>query len=330
MTAIWLLPHTRLLVFLVMLCTSAGCSGGVRRMMASSPDYELYRQTRVAPTLEQRLSAGWLYLTRYPEGDFRQEVQGWFKRVEADYFTYAYPSRVRLDRYLEALPDGPHAEQARARIQELARAEQAASRRERRALERARAVTARLESAEEARKRFIQSVKNWVARLTAIRTWGGRTHELDHELIHAYRVEQPVATCSSSHCSKQLTMSYAIPDSGKLSERVAVFEVILSLREGAVAQAELTGPDLFSRLAEAVQRTPVAPDDAQRRAEAIAVSRQLVAGVLEAKLPGSACEQQAVSPVVLERECDGVRVRAVAALHVGGEDRIVVEPAVRD
>lgn len=304
-----------------------GCAAQRERLLANSAEYERYRQTRVAPTLEGRLQAAWRYLKEYPEGEFRREVQGWFQPVEADYFLVARASRVRLREYLEALPDGPHAADARARIVELERGQGVEQRQEQRALQRVRRVTARLEAAESSRKAFLRAVADWVGWLANIRTWGGRTHELDHELIHAYRVEAPVAQCGATTCVKQLSFSYSIPEMRKLAERVAVFDVVLTLREGGVIRAELTGPDLFSRIGEAAQRAPVAAGDAQRRAEAIGATRQLLAGVLESSLAGPQCSKEAVSPVILARGCQGTSLRVIAALTDGGEDRVVVEAA---
>lgn len=304
----------------------SGCGVWGQRLLAPSPDYELYRQTEVAPTLEERLSAAWLYLKQYPSGAFRRDVHQWFREIEPQYFLQARASRARLRRYLEALPDGPHAAEARARVTELERAESAQARREEQALERARSVTDRLDAAEDARNAFMRAVADWVRWLTQIESWGLPTHELDHELIHAFRVVPPVATCGTTHCVKQVSMTYAIPAEGRLAERIAIFDVMLTLDAGAVVRAELSGPDLFSRVGEAAQRVPVAADDPQRRAEAIGAARQLVEGVLEERFPGAQCAGEAVAPVILERACHGVRVRLIASLDVGGEDRLVVEP----
>jgi hypothetical protein len=120
-------------------------------------------------------------------------------------------------------------------------------------------------------------------------------------------------------------MSYSIPDDGKTSERVAVFDVILTLVGDRVVRGELIGPDLFSRLGEAAQRLAVPAADGQRRAEAIGATEQLMAGVLEAHFPKTTCAGAPVSPVVLERVCAGVRVQVIAALEVGSEDRVVIE-----
>lgn len=301
------------------LALASGCGFDGRRVVASSPEYDLYRQTRVAPTLEGRLGFAWEYLERYPDGEFRADVRAWFRRAESDYFVYAGPSQRRLRRYLAVLPSGPHAADARLRLAELEQAALVAKQKEASVIERARAVSAELEQADVARKRFLELAADWVERLTEPRGF-------DAEFVHAFRIETPTASCDDQRCVKQFTMNYSIPEGGKLSERVAVFDVILTFDGAKVARGELIGPDLFSRLGEATQRLAVPAADGQRRAEAIGATEQLLAAVMEARFPRDICAGAPVSPVVLERSCRGVRVQVVAALEVGSEDRIVVEP----
>ena len=320
------------------LCLGTGCGFDGRRVVSSSAEYELYRQTRVAPTLEDRLGFAWEYLQRYPDGEFRSDVRTWFRRNEADYFVYAGPSQRRLRRFLAVLPNGPHAGQARARLAELEQAALVAQQKEASVLEHARAVGERLEQADTARKQFLDLAARWVRDLAtpgpgaaagAGAPAGPNASSgawLSSEFVQAFRVETPAAMCDEQRCVKQFTMPYAIPDSGKSAERVAVFDVILTFAGGAVVRGELMGPDLFSRLGEAAQRLPVPVDDGQRRAEAIGATEQLIAGVLEAQLPRATCAGAPVSPVVLERICRGVRVQVIAAMEVGSEDRVVIEP----
>ena len=306
-------------VLMLGLVLTPGCGFDGRRVVSSSPEYDLYRQTRVAPTLEGRLGSAWEYLERYPEGEFRADVRAWFQSAESDYFVHAGPSQRRLRRYLAVLPKGPHAADARLRLAELEQAALVAKQKEASVIERARAVSAELEQADVARKRFLDVAAEWVDRLTQPRGF-------DAEFVHAFRIETPAATCDDQRCMKQFTMNYSIPEAGRLSERVAVFDVILTFDGGKVARGELMGPDLFSRLGEAAQRLAVPADDGQRRAEAIGATEQLMAAVMEPRFPRESCTGAPVSPVVLERNCRGVRVQVVAALEVGSEDRIVIEP----
>jgi hypothetical protein len=226
---------------------------------------------------------------------------------------------LRLRRYLATLPGGPHADEARVRLAALTQARVSATQKEALVLTRARAVSRELERAEDARKQFIRVVSEWVSELAP-------TPAFDRSFMQAFKLEPPTATCDDQRCVKQFTLTYAIPDAGRSSERVAVFDVILTFVEGSVSRGELMGPDLFSRLGEATQRLAVPAGDGQRRAEAIGAAQQLIAGVLQPGFPSDSCGREAVSPVVLERECRGVRVQMVAALDMGGEDRVVFEP----
>jgi hypothetical protein len=113
-----------------------------------------------------------------------------------------------------------------------------------------------------------------------------------------------------------------------LSAREAVYDVGLRLdRDGGVRGAVITGPELFTRIGEAVRVAAVSTTDLVGRAEAIGQATQVLAFAVEPALPASRCAAEAVSPVVLHRVCDGVELRVISALDLSEEDRIVVEPA---
>jgi hypothetical protein len=164
-----------------------------------------------------------------------------------------------------------------------------------------------------------------VRRIAGIRSWGGRTSELDHEFIYAYRLSAPFARCAESTCSKVVTVTYAVPEGGTQSPREALYEVGLRLERGGVAAAWITGPELFTRLGEAVGVQAVASDFIGR-AEAIGQATSLVALAVEPLMPSARCSAESVSPVVLRRVCDGIELRVIAATELGEEDRVVVEP----
>jgi hypothetical protein len=161
-----------------------------------------------------------------------------------------------------------------------------------------------------------------------IRSLGKRTDQLPAAFIFPWRLEQPEAHCVERVCKKTLSITYAIPSRKKLEPRQAIFDVLLRLdRAGRVTRAEITGPGLFSRIGEAVQLGPVASDSPRARAEAIGRSVQVVSTAIARAMPSSHCARSAVSPVVLSRQCAGVRLEMIAAVDAGGEDRIVVQPA---
>lgn len=314
--------------FCVLLAASAalGCAGGLpKNLTAPAGDYDLYRRTRVGATLEERLAAAWRYLSDYPNGAYQKEVRGWFERVEPAYYSSARDSRLRLSRYLSALPHGPHAELASQRILELERGRKGERERDARALAEARRVQDRVRRAAEARGEFVSTVAEWVRRLASIKSWGGRTSELDHEFIHAYRVQEPAAVCDNTHCEKVLSFSYDVPKGGELVARQARISIELDLVDGGVIRARLSGAALFSRIGEATQRSAIDPTDLQARAEGIGQSARVVGRALETALPEASCGREVVSPVVLERECDGLRARMVAAEESGSDDTVIVE-----
>jgi len=140
-----------------------------------------------------------------------------------------------------------------------------------------------------------------------------------------WRIDEPRARCRGQRCVKTLSLPYAIPDARELAPRQAIFDVVLELRQGNVARALLTGPELFSRVGEAAQLRAIAPDDVMGRATAIAEAMNLVGPLLDQRFPPERCAREAVSPVVVHRECDGVRI-VITAAAAPDEDRIVVEP----
>jgi hypothetical protein len=304
----------------------AACGGALDPVVASKTDYELYRRTRLAPTLEQRLAASHEYLQTQPEGRFRRDVERWFVAAERAYVARAGDQLERLRAYLDTLPNGPHAKQVADRIVELELAREYARRRDERLTEQARAVEEKLSDAASMRQSVVDALSSWSRHLSGIRSFGQPTSALDHELIYAWRIEEPAARCVAEICRKSIGLPYAIPDSGRQAPRKALLDVVIELERGGVARALLAGPDLFSRVGEALELRPVRPSDAQARAEAIARSLAVVEAAIEARLPAASCAREAVSPTVLERRCHGVVLRMVAAPDAETDDRIEVVP----
>src|SRR6186713_944844 len=94
------------------LCLAAvlcGCSVG-NQLVAGRGEYELYRTTRLAPTLEERLAAGNRYLKNDAGGRYAAEITAWFEPAEKAYVGAAWNSLPRLRAYQKELPDGPSIE----------------------------------------------------------------------------------------------------------------------------------------------------------------------------------------------------------------------------
>jgi hypothetical protein len=301
-----------------------GCAAA-SRLTAPVDDYQLYRATRLGPTLEARLTAANQYLNRMPNGVFRKQVLRWFQPEEKRYFRRAWRSLPRLRAYLAAMPDGPNAEVVAERIVELELEQQFAKNREERELSAARRIGRELDAAAAARRNFVGELSAWVAKLSAIRSFGESTAELDHELIHRFRLSEPPGRCLGDRCRKLLSFGFKVPSDKQLVEREAIAEVEFGLdASGALASARIGGPDLFSRLDEAIELRTVTPEDAQARAEAIARAAQLVAHAVETALPAGECERQPVSPVILVRACRGIELVVIAGMTIEEDDRIEV------
>jgi len=305
----------------------AGCAG-LRRIAASPAEYATYRAVRAAPTLEERLAAADAYVRDYPAGAWTAEVERWFRVEEERYWARSFDRLPLLRAYLAALPAGPHHVEAARRIRELELAAAYAREREARFERRAREIAAALDAAALGRRTVLEEVSRYARLLAGIRTWGQPTSALDSELLHRWRISPPMARCAGGRCVKELTLEFAVPEASELSARRAPLEVVIELERGRVAGAQLTGLELWNRVAEAVTVRPVPPGDALARLDAIAVSLQVVENALEPVVPAARCAAPATSPSVLVRVCDGVRVAMIAAVSSDEEDRLVVEPII--
>ncbi|MGH7296755.1 MAG: hypothetical protein ACRELB_17580, partial [Polyangiaceae bacterium] len=103
----------RALLLRLAICGTAACA--VPRQMAAAPDdLRDYRAFRVAAHEGRRLAAAQRYLSRHPRGAWVGEVRTVFDAEEAAWFEAAKTSRARAREYVVDLPDGPHADGARA------------------------------------------------------------------------------------------------------------------------------------------------------------------------------------------------------------------------
>ena len=309
----------------VMASSLAACAS-TETFTASTRDYDLYRRTRTAQTTEKRLSASHDYLEREPSGRFQDEVRHWFERAEPLYYARASRSVAGLRQYLDALPNGPHAKAAADKLADVAQTQRLERARDERLLDEARDVEATLAGADELRRRAVRELSEWIERLAAIHSWGQPTGELDSDTIHHFRLQEPEGHCKDERCVKTLALPFAVPDGKKLAPRKALFDVELELYRGGVAKARIRGPELWNRAAEASEVRVVGPGSAQARAEAIARAVQIANGALGARFGDPSCRREAVSPVVLLRECAGVRITMSAAPTPEEDDELVVEP----
>ena len=162
----------------------------------------------------------------------------------------------------------------------------------------------------------MQGVADWLRLLSSIESFGQPTSALPHELIYRFRLEAPRGACRGDRCTKTLSFAYSIPEQGLLVERVALFDVSFEL-DGGVRRAMLSGPELFSRLGEALELRAVELARPQTRVEAIGRMLPVLENALEPRLPQASCGRAAVSPTLLERACSGLRVSVIAGARAG-------------
>jgi len=312
---------------LLLLSLLAGCAA-LPTLTERPEQYHLYRTARIAPTLEERLRAADRYLREVPNGPHSKQLRGWFASTEEKYFLTAFNRLPNLYAYRDALPRGPHIEDVRSRIRllEAKRSRQV----EHQSDEDARilATQARLAQADSKRRAFVATFKDWTARLTQIKTFGEPTSELADSTIFAFRLSEPRGACQGDTCKKLLQLSYEVPGERELVERAALLEVQLLLERGLLQRARLAGPELWTRLAEALSLRPLPSPTPEERADAINRALLLVRALLEPAMPTAQCpELPAVPPVVLLRQCRGLTARMVAGQSAAEDDSLEIAPA---
>ncbi len=314
----------RRLLWAALLPSAFGCAS-TARVTGDFGEYAEYRRTRLATSVEERLAASERYLHDYPQGDYRDEVWAWFKPAEKHYFKLAWDNLPRLRAYLDALPKGPHAEAVAERIDELESRRTFADRRDARMLAYASGIEARLDAAAAGRRELLREFGALARAMAKTRSFGEPTSELDSELLLRFRVRQPAGTCDGDRCTKTFSFAYAVPERKQLVDRTATATLELTLERGLVRKLTLSGPELLTRVAEAVEVSAVA-DNPQARAEAISHAVDVLDDALEEALPKARCAADAVSPVVVARKCDGVRFEASYGLDPGTPDVLSVVP----
>ncbi len=304
----------------------SGCAAG-DRALASRGEYHAYRTTRTADTELERLAAAAHYLRAYPRGHFWREVSDWYARAETGYFQQAYDRPSQLRAYLRALPEGPHAKDAEARLDEVLLLRQREGRRDREERRRFTRIESSLSRAEQQRKSFVNDVVGLAELLASTRSFGQPTSALSDALIFAFRLRPPVGRCEVDHCQKSWEIPYAVPEAGALGERRAKLRLEFELDGGALQAVVVSGPELFSRLAEGIDRQAVLADDWQLRTEAIGRAVQALENAIEAALPAASCRRDPVAPWVIWRSCQNVSFRARAATETGEFDRFEIRSA---
>jgi hypothetical protein len=306
-------------------CTEAWVRGG-----ASLDEYGAYRRYRLAESVPTRLSASFDYLKAHPQGRWSNEVRRWFDEASEARVRAAWDDLGALKAFLTAVPAGAAARDAAERIVALELALTYEVRRAEAFDDHVRKLDRRLTEAKAGREQLIRALTTWAAHLARMRQWGHRTHELDHELIYDFRLTEPEGRClTRQRCEKSMVFPYAIPEAKAQSERVALMDVVYALREGGLQEITVTGPELFTRVGEALFVRSISPRDLRGRMEALAQLLPLVSMAVEPYMPAERCHVDPVSPVVFHRRCEGTELLVVVATELTEEDRLIARPIPR-
>ena len=309
-------------LLLAALSPLAGCAV-LPRALSSPAEYEAYRRTRVAYTIEDRLTAAEGYLRLFPAGRFAAEVRGRFGLEEKAFYARQAHSIDGLDWYRHVLPDGPHATEASFRLLELE--EQSKKLAAASLVAQGRLIERRLARAAELRKDVSEIFLGWVSGLSQIQSWGRPTYALPAEIRRLLRGWPDPGRCDDLTCVRQLTRTFSIPVAGGgIDERAATMDLVLNLDNGGVAEGALRGPDLFSRLWEADRGQPIPQDALLARSDAVGYALEVVSGIFEAVTPQARCEKGITPPVVLRRACDGWTLTVTVGDTPGDDDIIAV------
>lgn len=278
------------LVAVGLACSLGGCRVG-RTLVSHPDDYAAYRRTRTRPQLEQRLRASEEYLRQHPDGAFVGDVRRAYARAEEALWISKRGSSAGLRAYLDALPEGPHAEEARRAL--AARTAASVDLLGQRAGE----TEQRLAAAAADRARARDELGLWLRRFSDEAVFQRPLADAPAELIVAWSLALPAPRCAprddgGRRCTKLIERGYVLPaaSGGTASgagERALVLEIVVDEDErGAVCAATIGGPAAFTRREEAASLEP--GDAAAARERAVLAAASLVRSTMETRTGGDA------------------------------------------
>ncbi len=318
------------------LAATTGCAGS--GFLTAPDDYSAYRTTRVAPTLEDRLSAADHYLTSYPEGAFRPEVRAYFDRAEPVFFAAKEGNIAGLHDYTRTLPTGPHRALA---AKELGRLEAA---RDRHDLASAEDVTAGVDRATAERAAVSSELTTWIGLFLDVPLWDAPLSHAKKELIVPWSLALPSPTCAAldqgtkageglapprgatRRCAKLRELPYAVVVDGVSEPREVTLEItVFQDAEGRPIEARIGGPDLFLRLEETFTIRALPRGEPEPKIAAMARTAELLrAAFFQAVPPGGQCKRPPAAPIFLDLACAGLHASARAAVAEGEDDLILI------
>lgn len=299
-----------------------GCNPA-RALVATPNDYAAYRRVRVADTPEGRLAAAWDYLRDHPDGRYASRVRAYFEKMEPVYFKIRRRNVAGLEAYLAALPDGPHADDALARLMMLTGRE----RREAADLRAFAATQERLDARKKRREEASGLVIDWVAMLLEPRLWQVPVAQGPKAFVVRYELGLPQPLCEvrdegGRRCAKPVEARYDVVTAGRRFDRGVAFDIQLVLDStGRPVSADLRGAGLFVRSEEARQSAPIDDlDPAAVRAAQRAFAERLTREILARDI---LCSGSTDPDGRTELACEGIRL----VLEPGEvEDHIAIAP----
>lgn len=318
---------TRALLLCVALLAASGCMAG-RAFYAGAGDFGAYRATRVADTEEARLAASGRYLREHPTGAYVDEVKADFAEREAAYYAACGADVDKLERYLELLPEGPHAADARNAVAAIRARASGPD-----AMDVAAAATReRLDAMARSRVRAREALVGWIEQSIDPAIFAATL--ADGPLVVPFTLSLPPPRCESGdpdeagvvrRCVKLLQEDFSFPREGSFVEHAMLFDVSIDMDgPGRPLAIRIAGPDLFTRLEETFIEGRGGADDMDRRINAIERVIDVVSNVFGANVSSEpACTSRDLAPSeVLVLSCRDVEVRATAGRDAGDDDAI--------
>lgn len=293
-----------------------------RQMLASPEDLRDYREFRTAAHEGRRLAEAQRYLTRHPDGAWAKEVRPVFEAEEEAWFEAAKASRTRAREYVVDLPDGPHADAARALL--VLFDEHQGDVETLTLLADSRRTAASLDF-ESARRRHVGDVVlAAVAALLDPATWGTRLDSPPPSLASALRGEVPATWGAATRARHDDRLFFVLPTPQGSQARALDVSLQLVLDKGRVVQGLVQGEDLFVSWTEAMLTRVLDPNRAADRELAATTVTDVLSGALEATLPQARCAKRTGEGERLVRDCDGWAVSVRMGAEAGEVDVIDV------
>ncbi|MCA9618645.1 MAG: hypothetical protein KC731_06480 [Myxococcales bacterium] len=301
-----------------------GCNAA-EMLIASPSDYADYRRLRLGEDADARMAAAFEYLRAHPEGRYAERVRRYFDKAEPAYYEVRRRSPGGLERYLAALPKGPHAAEAVERLSSFRRPNPGED-----ASATVAATTERLTREKEARAEAARFLQVWLVDFLRPALWQVPFDQGPGDLLVRYRLALPQPECephpafaSGQTCHKEVAKRFVVRAPSGAVERSVAFDVAIELDDGwRLHRVTISGADLFLRTAEAEGGRPLEVDEEGHRAITRAYLDALPQALTAEDLLCSGGRGEGAASF----DCEGIHLR-VAPSGGGGIDLITIDAA---